>query len=119
MTTTRRAQSVYVARAETIAHLNDQLRTTGTGGSVMITQNLRRVTGFDSKVLAQALADHDGFGPDNDPYGEHDFGTMTLWGYDLIWKIDYYDKALKFGSEDPADVTVTQRVLTVMLASDW
>ena len=113
------ASSAEAKRIGMIASLNDQLRTTGSGGNVMITQNLRRVTGFDSNVLADALGNDGGFGDGNDPYGERDFGTLTLWGYDLIWKIDYYDKALKFGSEDPADPSVTHRVLTVMLASDW
>ncbi|SMC93885.1 DUF3768 domain-containing protein [Novosphingobium sp. B1] len=83
-----------VLRAEAIALLNDSLRKTQTGGSVMITQNLRRVTGFDPVVLAKALADYTDFDPDSDPHGERDFGNMILWGYDLIWKIDLYDPGL-------------------------
>ncbi|CAH0497228.1 DUF3768 domain-containing protein [Novosphingobium sp. CECT 9465] len=110
---------IDVPRAEAIARLNDHLRKTGTGGSVMSTQNLRRVTGFDATVLAAALANYGGFDADNDPHGERDFGDLTLWGYDLIWKIDYYDKSLTYGSHDPANPNVTRRVLTVMLASDW
>lgn len=85
----------------------------------MVTQNLRRVTGFDAAVLATALANYDGFDADNDPHGERDFGDITLWGYDIIFKIDYYDSDLKFGSDDPANSGITRRVLTVMLASDW
>lgn len=114
-----KSNGTTVPRAEAIALLNDTLRKTGTGGSVMITQNLLRVTGFDPTELAKALADYTGFDADNDPHGERDFGDMTLWGYDLIWKIDYYDKDLKYGSDDPANPEVTRRVLTVMLASDW
>ena len=113
------ATSNSVPRAEAIARLNDQLRKTGQGGSIVITSNLRRVTGFDPAVLAMALANYEGFDAGNDPHGERDFGDLTLWGYDLLWKIDYYDHDLKFGSEDPADPDVTARVLTVMLASDW
>lgn len=114
-----KSKGTDVPKAETIARLNDHLRKTGIGGSVMITQNLRRVTGFDAAVLASALADYGGFDFDNDPHGERDFGSMTLWGYDLLWKIDYYDKSLEHGSDDPANPDVTRRVLTVMLASDW
>jgi hypothetical protein len=114
-----KSKEIEMPRAEVIARLNDQLRKTGTGGSVMITHNLQQVTGFNSDVLTAALVDCNGFDADNDPHGERDFGDMILWGYDLIWKIDYYDKDLKFGSDDPADETVTHRVLTVMLARDW
>jgi hypothetical protein len=34
-------------------------------------------------------------------------------------KVDYFDKALVFGSDDPADATVTTRVVTVLLPADW
>ena len=108
-----------VPRAEAIARLNDHLRTTGTGGMIMITQNVKRITGFEAETLAAELAAYEDFDPSGDPHGERDFGCMTLWGYDLLWKIDYYDNDLKFGSDDPSDPEVTRRVLTVMLASDW
>jgi len=106
-------------RAVTIARLNDQLRQTGTGGSIVITDALRKVSGFNAIALATALASYDGFDADNDPHGEHDFGDLTLFGEDLLFKVDYYDKDLTFGSDDPANPDVTQRVLTVMLAQDW
>ena len=106
-------------RAEAIAVQNDKLRKMGEGGSIMITSNVQRITGFDPAVLAAALANYDGFDADNDPHGERDFGCMTMWGYDLIWKIDYYDKELEFGSDDPADPKLTHRILTAMVAGDW
>ena len=112
------ATSGNVPRSEVIASLNDHLRKTGQGGSIMITSNLRRVTGFDAAVLASALANSDRFDRNNDPHGEHDFGDLTLWGYDLLWKIDYYDRDLEYGSDNPADPAVTHRVLTIMLSSD-
>ena len=34
-------------------------------------------------------------------------------------KIDYCDASMEFGSEDPADLSKTTRVLTIMLAEDW
>lgn len=106
-------------RAEAIARLNDELRKTGTGGTIVITQTVRRITGFDPGSLAEALANYDGFDADNDPHGERDFGDLTLWGHDLLFKIDYYDPDLTFGSDDPADPERTRRVLTVMCAADW
>ena len=113
------ATSSNVSRAEAIAKLNDHLRKTGQGGSIVITSNLRRVSDFDPAALASALANYEGFDHGNDPFGEHDFGALTLWGSNILWKIDYYDRDLKHGSDEPADPGVTARVLTVMLASDW
>ena len=73
-------------------------------------------------VRANALlevARFDRFTPDNDPYGEHDFGSFELVGRKFFWKIDAYDKSLEFGSEDPSDPDKTTRVLTLMLAEDY
>ena len=106
-------------RAEVIASLNDQLRKTGVGGTIMITQSVRRLMGFNAEALASALANYNDFDAQNDPHGERDFGDLTLFRTDLLWKIDYYDLDLKFGSDDPADPSVTSRVLTVMTVSDW
>jgi len=73
-------------------------------------------------VKAEALtkaATFDGFTEDNDPHGEHDFGSFELVGRKFFWKIDYYDKECRCGSEDPADAAKTTRVLTLMLAEDY
>ena len=58
------------------------------------------------------------FCPDNDPHGEHDFGSIELLGSKFFWKIDYYDKSLQAGSEDPSDPAMTTRVLTIMRADE-
>lgn len=110
---------VAVPRAEAIARLNDQLRKTGTGGSVMVTQGVLAITGYNSAELAQPLAAYDAFDADNDPHGERDFGDLTLWGEDIFWKVDYYDRDLRYGSDDPANPDKTMRVLTVMLTSEY
>ena len=50
---------------------------------------------------------------------ERDLGIMDVRGT-VVWvKIDCFDRNLEFGSDDPADPSVTTRVLTVMLPSDW
>ena len=110
---------VQLPRAEVIAQLNDTLRKTGTGGTVMVTQAVVSLPGFDAAALAAAVAAYEAFDPDNDLHGERDFGDLTLWGADMLWKIDYYDASLQFGSDDPASDKVTRRVLTVMLSEDY
>jgi len=106
-------------RAERIAQLNDQLRTTGVGGRIMVTRSVRALSQFNTAELVAALSRYDRFDPDNDPHGERDFGDLDLAGAELLWKIDYYDKELVWGSPDPADPNVTTRVLTVMLAEEY
>ena len=56
---------------------------------------------------------------EHDPYNEHDFGSLETAGERVFWKIDYYDREVRFRSEDPADPTKTTRILTVMLASEY
>jgi hypothetical protein len=40
-------------------------------------------------------------------------------GHKFFFKLDYYDSAMEFGSEDPADPSKTTRVLTIMLAQEY
>ena len=50
--------------------------------------------------------------------GEHDFGSLLIADEKLIWKIDYYDLSLDYGSKDLADPAQTTRVMTIMLADE-
>jgi Protein of unknown function (DUF3768) len=65
--------------------------------------------------LGGAARAGDGCGPgttlSRDPYGERDFGGFEHQGEKIFWKIDYYDKSMKKGSEDPSDRGQTVRVL--------
>jgi hypothetical protein len=70
-------------------------------------------------AILSAIAAFDGFDPGDDPYGEHDFGALTVEGERIFFKIDYLDRSLTGHSPDPADPTVTARVLTIMLAEDY
>lgn len=106
-------------RMERIARLNDKLRQRGEGGTLMVTAGVRSLNDFDPIALAKALANYAAFDRENDPHGERDFGDISLFGVELFWKIDYFDLERKFGSEDPSDIAVTSRVLTVMLVSEY
>ncbi len=76
--------------------------------------------GLDAVIeIFEAVNEFEAFTPDNDPYGEHDFGVIKVGSERIIWKIDYYDTALESGSPDPSNPAVTTRVLTVMLASEY
>jgi hypothetical protein len=70
-------------------------------------------------TILDAVAKFDTFDESNDPYGEHDFGALEIEGERLFWKIDYYDRNLSAHSPDPADPSVTTRVLTIMLADEY
>ncbi len=103
-----------------VRELNDAFRAGGPSadGRWVLT---RGVTSLGPELVACAVRQvraFEAFDDGNDPYGEHDFGSFTLGGESLFWKIDYYDQALEFGSEDPADPAVTARVMTIMLAEE-
>ncbi len=102
-----------------IRELNDAFRTSFSGGRIMLTVG---VDSLPSDVMVMALrsvATFSTFTADNDPNGEHDFGSFEVGGTKLFWKIDYYDRALEFGSDDPSDPKKTTRVLTLMLAEEY
>ncbi|GLK65190.1 hypothetical protein GCM10017635_26640 [Paracoccus kondratievae] len=42
-----------------------------------------------------------------------------MCGTRVLWKIDLYDEKLEFGTRNPLDLTVTRRVLTMMLPSEY
>lgn len=106
-------------RTERIAQLNDQLRKFGRGGQVMLTRGVTALDGFDAATLIAALAKYDQFDVDNDPHGERDFGDLDYCGAELLWKVDYYDQDLIYGSPDPADPAATTRILTILLAEEY
>ena len=100
-----------------IKTLNDNFRKTFIGGRVMLTSGIRAKTQDEIAEILEKVRSFDNFTTANDPYGEHDFGSFDYKGQKIFFKIDYYDKNLQYLSEDPADPTITNQVLTIMLAS--
>ena len=85
----------------------------------MITPGVRALGVAALSALIQAVREFDAFTPDNDPYEEHDFGSIDLCGERIFWKIDAYSKCLEYGSPDASNPEVTARVMTIMLASEY
>jgi hypothetical protein len=97
-----------------IAKLNDRFR--GMCLDVFYTPGVRDGI-MDLIGLSRAVEGYNSFTEDNDPYGEHDFGSLRFEGKKIFWKIDYYDQELKYFC-DPLDKAY-RRVLTVMLAEEY
>ena len=107
------------ARAAEIAARNDALRCNRLGGHVVMTAAAAALPADTLNAVILALRRFDAFTPDNDPYGEHDFGAFEHAGERFFFKIDTYaDHTLTHGAEDPLAPGVV-RVLTLMLASDY
>lgn len=96
-----------------IAKKNDAFRRSGFG--VTVTPGVQVLE--DLSGLIDEIRSFSEFTENNDPYGEHDFGTVYWLGEKVFWKIDYYDQNLEHG-EDPLSLDC-RRVLTVMLASEY
>lgn len=107
-------------RTKRIKRLNDALRRGEfEHGSVVITQGVQALGQEALAEISTTIAAFDSFTEDNDPHGEHDFGSVNINGEKLFWKVDYFDLALKYHSPDAANPAVTHRVLTIMLASEY
>src|SRR5712691_4432560 len=88
---------------ERIRDLNDAFRRTFTGGRVMMTCGVAGLPEVVKTKALQMVAAFEQFTPDNDPNGEHDFGSFELANRKFFWKIDYYDERCDSGSDDPSD----------------
>ncbi len=105
--------------AAKIRELNDAFCTAMTGGRVLMTAGVDALPSDVKSMVIQRVATFSDFNADNDPHAEHDFGSFELAGRKFFFKLDYYDSAMEFGSEDPTDPAKTTRVLTIMLAEEY
>jgi hypothetical protein len=112
------AQSIGQTAAR-VRDLNDQLRKHRIGGRVVMTRGIAALGPEAVLRIDYAVRAFDAFSADNDPYGEHDFGTVPVEEYVIMFKIDYYDLDLQYASPNPADPNVTCRVMTLMLADEY
>jgi hypothetical protein len=91
-------------------------------GRIMITSGARELVAawpLGEILLVHAVRKFEAFDEGNDPWCEHDYGSFEHAGEMCFFKFDYMDKALEYGSEDPADESQTTRVLTIALLSEY
>ena len=127
---TAREQTVRIAR------LNDLARSAmGVACTAVATVGFRSLPDADQSQVRELIETFDVFDEDNDPHGERDFGCVYQLGDGqwtterprvrddererVFWKLDYYDLAMRFASDDAADPAITRRVLTIMLSDEY
>lgn len=106
---------------EITRRLNDEFRRSMNPdlGRCIMTRGVADLPELERIAVVQKTRFFEEFNEANDPHGEHDFGSFDVRGQKFYFKIDYYDKSLEFGSDDPTDPEKTSRVMTLMLASEY
>ena len=108
-----------------IRELNDRFRTSlSLDGKRLMTVGIQSLPLADQIAITGKVMTFDTFTEDNDPHGEHDFGSFEHNGNRIFWKIDYYNRksfgsGFEMGADYPEDPIKTIRVLTVMLAEEY
>jgi hypothetical protein len=102
-----------------IRALNDELRRNFAGGIAVMTPGIAALGAEAVARIVKTIAVFDDFCHANDPHEEHDFGTFDADGHRVFFKIEYYDESLTYHSPDPADPSVTERVITILLAKEY
>ena len=109
----------HIDNARVIRILNDNFRSTFVGGQLLMTAGVDALPVDTKARVLLAVQSFSNFTKDNDPHGEHDFGSIEIEGETYFFKIDYYALDMNGGSEDPADPEKTTRVLTIMRADEY
>jgi hypothetical protein len=107
------------AKTARIRALNDELRQNFAAGIAVMTPGVAALGAEVVQRIVKTIAVFDDFCHANDPHEEHDFGAFDADGHMIYFKIDYFDRAMSMHSPDPADPSVTQRVITIMLAEEY
>ena len=107
------------SRSAAVRKLNDSFRQSLTGGTLLMTAGVVALGPEKQAEILAAVRAFDAFNADNDPWDEHDFGAIEVGGERVFFKLDYYDLTRAFHSPEPANSAVTERVMTIMLASEY
>ena len=94
-----------------IKERNDELRKNAPfakgNNKIFFTDGVQALRDDFTDILMK-VREFDDFTPDNDPHGEHDFGSFDHNGNKIFWKIDNYN------GHDGIDL-----VLTILLAEEY
>ena len=106
-------------RTNRIRTLNDELRKNFNQGHAVITIGIAALGTETVARIVKTIEVYDDFCHAIDPHEEHDFGSFEVDGHTIFFKIDYFDKDLTYHSLDPSDPSITERVITIMLAEEY
>jgi len=97
-----------------IAERNDAFRKTLENCTVT-----RGIVALGNRIhdVCYVVRHYNQFTEDNDPYGEHDFGSFSIEGQRFFWKIDYYDESQAHWCDPLSEECC--RHLTIMLAEEY
>jgi hypothetical protein len=112
-------ETTMTTKTEAIRALNDELRQNLSTGTALMTAGVAALGAETVARIVKTIAVYDDFCHANDPYEEHDFGSFEADGHTIFFKIDYYDQARSCHSPDPSDPSLTERVITIMLAEEY
>jgi hypothetical protein len=115
----RKRGTLHSPDTDTIRKLHDAFRRSLAGGCVVKTDGIAALPEMDQVEIILRIRMFDDFNKPSDPYGEHDFGSLYASGNKVFFEIEYFDKDLNFGSENPTDPEMTTRIMTVMLANEY
>jgi hypothetical protein len=123
------------AQRRAIAHLNDQARTQlGEGCALCTTDGFLELYAQDRDEIVELVKQYDTFDLGTNIYNEHDFGVLFKrndgrwtpdtpdgdWSHGAVfWFISYLSKADGGLSSAPWDEAQTERVLTLILPSEY
>ncbi len=121
-----KARDFPTEQTATIAKQNDLLRLglltalpKGMKAQVLMTPGIAAKGPVFQSLCLLSVAMYSDFSEDNDPYGARDFAALTVENTRIYFKIDLYDEACEYGSEEPANLDRTTRVLTLLLPSEY
>jgi Protein of unknown function (DUF3768) len=110
---------MMTTKSEQTRALNDRLRQNLSKGTAVITNGIAALGVEAVACIVKTISVYDDFCRANDPHEEHDFGAFEADGQVIFFKIDYFDKSRCCHSPDPSDPSVTERVITIMLAEEY